>query len=266
MNAKSVKGYPLENSAWKQYTRLDLRERTVTIRAVTFDFWRTLYRDTRSKERHRARIEALVEIGGVDPTRAKTAMKHTMEEFLRIHVYEQRTLQPADAIAILEVFLAEPLDPAVHDALSTAFAQAIDEHPPEPIDNALEAVRRTAEILPVGLISDTGISPGDALERILVRAGISDLFQVKKFSDRVGVAKPQAAMYETTAAALGCAASDLLHIGDLEPTDIAGALNVGARAALFAGDNTRFADSTRAHHTFHSWKSYLDQMDTLLNG
>ncbi len=71
-------------------------------------------------------------------------------------------------------------------------------------------------------------------------------------------------MYEAAAAGLGCRADELLHIGDLEPTDIVGAHGVGARAGLFAGDNTRFAESTSAHHTFHSWREYADQIEALL--
>lgn len=237
----------------------------MAIQAVTFDFWRTLYRDSRSKERHRARVAALAELGGVEPALAKAAMKHVMEEYLRIHVFEQRTLRPSDAIPILDAFLGRPLDPGIHERLTTAFAEAILEHPPELIDDAVEAVMRTSELLPVGIISDTGISPGDSLERLLESAGALDLFTVRTYSDRIGVAKPQAAMYEAAAAGLGCAPNEILHIGDLEPTDVAGALAVGARAGLFVGDNDRFAGNTRAHHTFRTWRAFIEEMDAVLD-
>lgn len=234
------------------------------VRAVTFDFWRTLFRDTGSKERHRARIAALVEIGGVEPERAKPAMKHVMEEFLRVHIAEQRTLHPGDAIPILETFLGTALDRSAHDPLATAFAEAILVHRPELIEDALEAVVRTSEFIPVGIISDTGISPGSSLERLLADVGAIEHFRVLTFSDRVGVAKPQAAMYQTAARGLDCRPDELLHIGDLEPTDVVGALRVGAKAALFAGDNTRFAETTTAHHVFRSWRDYLEGLDTIL--
>lgn len=236
----------------------------MTIRAVTFDFWRTLYRDTRSKERHRARVAALVRLGGVKEPLAKAAMKHVMEEFLRIHVVEQRTLQPGDTIPILDRFLGRPLDPDIHGPLIEAFSEAILEHPPELIEDAVEAVTRTAELLPVGIISDSGISPGNSLEQLLSASGLLEVFGVRTFSDRIGVAKPQSAMYEAASAGLSCSPNELFHIGDLEPTDVAGALNVGARAGLFAGDNTRFAGNTRAHYTFHSWRAFIDDLDAIL--
>jgi len=58
-------------------------------------------------------------------------------------------------------------------------------------------------------------------------------------------------------------AEELLHIGDLEPTDVAGAIAVGARAALFGGDNDRYVGATQAHYTYTSWAEFIERLPEL---
>ncbi|MEX2016687.1 MAG: HAD family hydrolase, partial [Candidatus Hydrogenedentales bacterium] len=135
--------------------------------------------------------------------------------------------------------------------------------PPDPIAGALDAVRAAAERGPVALISDSGISPGSSLLKLLERNGFTDYLQVCVFSDEVGVAKPQAAMFHCAASGMRVDLDSILHIGDLEPTDIAGALNCGARAALFGGDNERYVGKTKAHHTFTEWRTFCEKLPDL---
>ena len=58
----------------------------------------------------------------------------------------------------------------------------------------------------------------------------------------------------------GTCAHELFHLGDLEPTDIRGALDMGATAGLFGGDNTRFVGATEAQYTFTSWLAFVEQL------
>ena len=92
------------------------------------------------------------------------------------------------------------------------------------------------------------------------------MFATTVFSDEVGVAKPQAMVFETAARGLGVNTEELLHIGDLEPTDIEGAKAVGATAILFAGDNARYVHKTRADYTFLSWRAFLDALPEIIEG
>ena len=238
------------------------------VRAITFDFWRTLFCDDgksdHNRDRHQLRIEALCKATGVDESRAKAVLKVVQREFLRVHIEEQRTLVPSDAIPLAAEALGVSISAEAGKEVAHVFGTAILDHPPLAIEGALEAVRAAAECVDVGLISDTGMSPGASLEVILERHGIRDCFKVLTFSDLVGVAKPQAAMFEHAAGALGVAPDELLHIGDLEPTDIRGALDFGAQAALFAGDNKRFEGATEAHHTFTSWTQFVEVLPSLI--
>ena len=236
----------------------------MAVKAVTFDFWRTLFRDTRSRERREVRVRALVQIAGIEEDHARTALKNVLDHFLRTHVYEQRTLHPRESIPLLERELGRTFETAMAAELVEIFATAILREPPDPIDGALEAVAATAERMPIALISDSGISPGSSLTVLLDRHGFTPYFKRLSFSDEVGVAKPQSAMYAHAAEGLGLNPTDTLHIGDLEPTDIRGAHAVGARAALFAGDNDKYLGRTAAQHTITDWREYAQDVDAFL--
>ncbi len=236
------------------------------IRAITFDFWRTLfYADSRLQERRQARVDAAVSLTGLPREAVKETMKSIAAEFLRIHITEQRTLHPLDAIPMLERQLNVTLADDQAEALSEEWADALLTHPPEPLKGALQAVRAAAAYVPVGLISDTGISPGSRIRTLLDRCGFLEHITSVSFSDEIGAAKPQAALFDHAVAGLDIAPAQLLHIGDLEPTDVKGAQNFGAKAALFCGDNTRYAKGSQADFIFQSWDEFVGDLSRILD-
>jgi len=234
------------------------------IRAVTFDFWMTLFAESHRDERHRVRVDAFCAATGADPAAVGPALQEAHATFFRIHAAEQRTLSPSDAVRMVCESLGLALEPALVGEVAEVFGTAIFDYPPVPIDGALAAVRAAAARVPVGIISDSGMSPGRSLRRLLDRHGFTPYLSAMSFSDEVGVAKPQAPMFEGTAAALGVAPHELFHLGDLEPTDVRGVQSVGGVAGLFAGANDRFAENTRAEHTFHRWGDFAAALPGLL--
>jgi len=239
----------------------------MTIKAITFDYWQTLFRETgASRTRAERRIRHFVEMTGADEALVSEAHAAAMKEFMRTHVEEQRNLLPADAVRLIaqhcDVVLAD--DEAAR--FETVVGEAVLHHPPEPMEGVHAAVKAAAERVPIGIISDTGMSPPESLMRILDEHGLTGHFTGFVFSGEMGVSKPQRAMYEAAARQLGVEPHELLHIGDLEPTDIAGALNVGAKAALFAGSNDKYFETTQAHYKFRSWLEFTTQLPVILNG
>jgi len=234
------------------------------VRAVTFDFWNTLFRETNSAARQEIRISALAKMTGIAEEKAADALKLVWAEFSRVHRQEQRTLGPKDALRLVGEALEVDIDPPVADALEKVFATAVLVYSPVPIDGAIAAVKAAAAKVPVGLISDTGVSPGSSLRYIMDRHAFTEYFRVLSFSDQVGVAKPQAAMFETTADALGVKPGELLHIGDLEYTDVVGGQGVGGVTGLFTAVNTAHADDTTADYVFNSWQEFLKLLPKLL--
>jgi FMN phosphatase YigB (HAD superfamily) len=60
-------------------------------------------------------------------------------------------------------------------------------------------------------------------------------FDGTSFSDEVGVYKPSRVIFDHALRYLDCAASEVVHIGDLQLTDIDGAVNAGFQAVRFRG-------------------------------
>ena len=234
------------------------------IRAITFDFWGTLFRDVDGTQRKQIRIDALSAATGSSHDLAAAVLHRMSTEFLRIHIDEQRTLHPRDGVAMVCAELGVSLDDGPAQRLAQVFAAAILEDPPVPVEDALEAVQAAAARCPVGVVSDTGLSPAASLRVLLDRNGFTPYFDAMAFSDEVGVAKPQAPMFECVAQGLGADAEEILHIGDLEPTDILGIQLLGGQAALFTAVNGRFADDTNAEYVITSWREFIDALPTLL--
>lgn len=233
-------------------------------RAITFDFWMTLFQDVHGSERQDLRIEAFMKAAGTPEAETRAAFEVWPRTFYESHIKEQRTLLPRDAVEITCRALEVSLDKPVAEALAHRFATVILEYPPEPIEGALEAVAKSAERVPIGLISDTGISTGTPLRAILEKHGMAHYFGALTFSDEVGVSKPQRPMFERTAAALAVTPPDILHIGDLEPTDIAGIQGVGGQGALFTGVNDKYLAVTKAEYTLGHWPAFLELLPELV--
>lgn len=210
------------------------------------------------------RHEALSRAAGVSIERASEALDTAAREFLRSHIEDQRTLAPEDAVRLSAAFLGVDFPEEVRRELAEVFGTAILHYPPVPIEGALEAVRAAAACRPVGLICDSGLSPGSSLRVLMDRHGFTEYFRVLTFSDEVGVSKPQAPMFDRTAEALGVAPSEMLHIGDLEPTDIAGIQARGGVAGLFTGANSRFQNETNAEHIFNDWGEFLERLSQIV--
>ena len=236
----------------------------MAIRAITFDFWMTLFEEHNRKERHEVRVDAFCRATGAEPEATSAALKAAHDHFFQIHATEQRTLCPADAVRMVCESLDIELEGTAFDEMAEVFGTAIFEYPPIPVAGALEAIQEAARRVPIAIISDSGMSPGTSLRALLDKNGFTPYLQALTFSDEVGVAKPQAPMFERTAAALNVAPHELFHLGDLEPTDIKGVQAVGGQAGLFAGANDRFAATTRAEHTFYRWDEFVKVLPTLL--
>ncbi|MCC6797074.1 MAG: HAD family hydrolase [Candidatus Hydrogenedentes bacterium] len=236
----------------------------MAVRAITFDFWRTLFSDPREPvERRQIRIDAVCKVTGAAPNEVHRALLTSETEFLQHHIREQCTLGPIHAVAIVSRELGVPIADNAAQDLAEIFGAAILHYPPVAIADGLEAVRAASKRFPIGIISDAGISPGKSLRVILERNGYAPHFKHMAFSDEVGVAKPQALMFDTAARALGVERNELLHIGDLEGTDIRGAKAVGASAALFVGDHDRYRSNNSADYIIENWNHFLELLPTI---
>ena len=202
------------------------------IRAVTFDLWNTLievvsYTDARVNALYGAAVRA----GFTGPVEAAAeAYRGSTEWYER--EWRTRHVQ-VDSGARLDYMLGElgvKLAPADRAALAEEFEDVFLRNPPPLKRGALEAVTQLSSRYRLGVISDTGITPGRAMRRYFEDRGMMGYFSSLVFSDETGLCKPHPDVFRRALSELGAEPREAVHVGDLLRTDIAGAKGAGMRA------------------------------------
>lgn len=202
------------------------------IQAVTFDFWGTLYQH---KEAAAIRLALLRERLGLE---GDLQPAYEYAHRLAHHYWrtEQRTLCSARRLDAMLDYLGVTVSSRLQAELVKEFEEALLQMSPTPLPGVhrlLQALRERG--LRMGLISDTGMTPGRVLRAVMAQQGSLSFFEHCTFSDEVGRAKPHPLPFRHTLAALEVEAPCATHVGDLPERDIAGAKGVGMGAVLFTG-------------------------------
>lgn len=232
------------------------------LRALTFDFWGTLYQgDTVRPYRLALLAEALAGAGQArSPEELEAAYAHCWDVLDRLWLEEHRSITVERWLEEMLLFLRAELDEAARSALYRPIQEVLLDHPPRLVPGVAEVVPRLARRFRLGLISDVGLSPGRVLRELLRRDGLLPCFQVTTFSDESGVTKPLPEAFLRTLAALDVLPAEAAHIGDLPETDIVGARVVGMRAVLFLGVSHRDDGQEMADAVFERY----DELEELL--
>ncbi|MBZ0239047.1 MAG: HAD family hydrolase [Deltaproteobacteria bacterium] len=199
---------------------------TARARAVTFDAGQTLVElDTAMLSRRLAERGLRVDAATLDGAQPPAWRR-----------YEQ-TVKDAGHEAPWQIFMRTLLEGAgVADARAVELAAWLwDEQPAKnlwrrPIPGMFElAAELTARGVPVGILSNSEGKLAELIDEIGWRAP----FRVIVDSGRLGVAKPERAIFEHAARALGVTPAEVVHVGDSRTADIDGARAVGMRAIWF---------------------------------
>lgn len=216
------------------------------IKAVTFDFWETLVRDSPEnlREQRVLRIQALhrvlagagSRIGEPDVAEAYDRSGRVLgERFWDRH----RDILIAEQVRLV----LETVSPGISRAMTpTLFEEALAGYiapvlnvPPELTPGAAEAVRELASLgVALGIISNTGRTPGVILRRLLERHDLLRHFTAASYSDEVGYRKPDPEIFRRTLAELGVEAGEAAHVGDNPVADVQGAQGAGMRGVHYA--------------------------------
>jgi HAD superfamily hydrolase (TIGR01549 family) len=128
--------------------------------------------------------------------------------------------------------------------------------PVEHADETLAAL--SAANIRIGLVCDTGFTPGRVVRQLLEEAGLSQYLEVLCFSDEVGVPKPGNEIFAKSLAELGVRPPEAIHVGDLRRTDIAGAHDMGMHAARFKGVHDDTSDFIEAEIVLRDHRQILE--------
>ena len=218
------------------------------LKALTFDLWDTLIQEvprknpTLGKVRVKEMRSKLRSFGfdyGLEPLeRAYKQSGDYCDE-----VWARKKDLPVDHHLL---FMLNCIDPKLRSELGKKkyedirgiYVGTLLKHPPvlmEDVAPTLHSLR--AKGYRIGLISNTGRTPGDVLRVILNRMSIDQYFDHMTFSNEVLVRKPKKEIFQHTLRQMRAAPKFAMHIGDDLDADYEGAKAVGMKAVLLDRGN-----------------------------
>jgi putative hydrolase of the HAD superfamily len=246
------------------------------VRVVSFDLWDTVFIDDSDEPKRRQQ--------GL-PTKA-VERRDLVYRFLSRHAPIDRALvncayDTADA-AFRQVWYHQHVTWSVRVRLGVLLAGLKRELPeeelqelvrlhedmelrirPDLVPGAEAALRALGGRFTLAVVSDAIFTPGRALRELLAAYGLRDLFSVFVFSDEVGCSKPAPETFRRAAELAGCRLDQIVHVGDREHNDIAGAKDVGARAVLLTAVVDRGSANTRADAVCRDFSQLPTVIDSL---
>lgn len=209
------------------------------IKAITFDFWQTLYQSKTIDYTARIRfLKEEIESGcGVtlEQIRFETAVKVARDTWNRTWVEEHRTITADEWLGIVVRYLEVSVEAPHLLKMQSWMEDSVLADRPTLVPEAGEALAELSSRYRLAIISDTGLTPGRTLRRLLEEDDLVRYFTHLTFSDEVGRSKPHPDNFLATLKALEVQAAEAVHVGDMLRTDIAGAQGVGMRGVQYIG-------------------------------
>jgi len=224
------------------------------IEAVTFDLWQTLMRDTpaliqrRDELRVRGMQEVLRDQGyQFDPEELDRAYEMCWEELVKVQAQERDMTTREQLASILRLLMVDAGPILKREEVMVRLEQAYVDPVLEVSPHLIEGVERVLTWLKMkgyklGLISNTGRTPGYAARKIMDELGIMDRFDALTFSNELGVTKPHMDIFHRTLANLGTSPEVSCHVGDNLLTDVWGAQRAGMKSIYISGPNDPESD------------------------
>ena len=215
------------------------------IRAVTLDFWGTL--TAASSGNRQQRVTAL---HICLPDHSNEQINQAYERSWATFMGSSRQglgLHTGYILAETLRVLGTTLDPFRFGEIRRYWEEIVLDDPP-PLNPGLGEMLlalRERDIA-IGLISDTGTTPGRVMRQILEREGVLDLFHYLTFSNELGVTKAHPLAYLTTLGHFQVEPAQAIHVGDTPAADLDGAHAAGLFAALLLENNPHPEAADRA--------------------
>lgn len=234
------------------------------LRAVTFDCWNTLLVESDWVCAHGLRVSALEQAAqraGRTVSRDRVSDAFDAAWARHMELWESGVASGALEVArwACEELGLPPSGPAF-DALLTSFEEASHSSEVSSLAGARETLSSLAASgIRLGLICDTGLTPGRVVREHLDRLGLLVSLDVTIFSDEWSRTKPDPTLFRAALEALGSPPEAAAHVGDLRRTDVAGARAAGMRSVRIRAahdDRTGHAEAdvvVASHDELRAW-------------
>lgn len=203
------------------------------IEVITFDLWNTLIHNKSYKNVRLKFLQEFLENKGINNNLSEIDIKYE-DTFHRFnydsqldkhqHIYNKHRLENFFKSYGLNINSLEM------KKLTKNLERNMLGDPPLLKEGAYEVLKSLSSEYKVGLISDTGVTPGKIIKKVLENYDILKFFNVTIFSDEVGYYKPNPIIFDITLKKLRGTPEKAVHVGDLLETDIKGAKNIGMYA------------------------------------
>jgi putative hydrolase of the HAD superfamily len=230
------------------------------IKAITFDFWQTLYADSSELNKRRQVVRAecchqfLVEREYHCTLAEVDAGFQSAYRFIVERWHQHRGVTEEEWILrffkTLQFNLAQP----DFNLFIQFVGEVLLDTPPVLISFVRETLAELSTKYQLGVISDTGLTPGRVLRQLMERNGILQYFAAQTFSDKTLYTKPEVIQFHSTLEQLNVHPAEAVHIGDLVRTDIVGAKNAGMKAIRFSGVTRGEDDNGLADAVFDDYR------------
>jgi putative hydrolase of the HAD superfamily len=222
------------------------------VEAITFDLWGTLISETREsarkiKEARTRNLYILLQDQGYPGTleEIEAAYEHVGGRLEAIWARHEDVGPEGQVQLLLEALDSAwkaPQDRMLLANLEWAYVSPVLKALPVLNPGAAELLSGLRGQYRLGLICNTGRTPGTMLKIVLQRLGILDHFDVLTFSDVLGIRKPDPQIFHLTLEQLAVSADRALHVGDNPSTDVLGARQAGMWAVLLGSSETLQAE------------------------
>ncbi len=228
-----------------QHPGIDPSGSLKNIRAVTLDFWGTLYDNGPDMAPRYVSLLADA-LGGVPSGSLRSAFDHAESLAGEVGRMGFRLSLPAQLAVLLDQ-LQTSLRPRSRDRLIWSMENALLDSSPTLVEGGRQVLETlSSEGYALAIISDTGITPGRVIRQVMERDDVARFFHHWTFSDELGVNKHRKQPFLSTCLALGIAPEETLHVGDLPETDIRVARQAGLRVALATYISHRYDGESEA--------------------
>ncbi len=229
-------------------------------KAITIDFWNTIYDSSNGMERNKYRQRILVnELDKfgimVLAEEYDKAMKATWNYFEETWKNKHRTPTSRECVEYFWDFVKVPKDEDAMQIVTEAFEDSVLVHRPKLISNVKEVLEVLSSEFDLALISDTGFSPGTILKKLMKEDDIEKYFKSFSFSNETGFSKPNENAFKIALEKIDVLPANSLHIGDIEHTDIVGAKNYKMKAIRFTGSVTEYTSSRNPQQTIADYET-----------
>lgn len=208
---------------------------------ITFDYWQTLILDTpeglqRARE---LRMEGIKEVLGrrgipLEMEELNRAYDESGQRIMRIWAKDVDISAREQVLIYLECLGVDHADGSEEESLQDlerAYSTPLLDALPSLCPGASEILQRVKESgCRIGLISNTGRTPGYILRTVLERLRILTFFDALTFSDELRVRKPNPKIFLDNLEQMKVRPSGAMHVGDDLRCDVCGAKGVGMRA------------------------------------